>query len=149
MNCRGVRRHLAAYDADALSARRRASVGAHLPRCSACRAELAALRSVGALLDSASGAGARPELWAGIEARLAANTRLPLPRTRLSLAWVGGAAAAMAVLAVVLVWPRTMPAAPASEFLGQHQRLANRGPLANGALGDLLTATATTQEVGP
>jgi len=71
VRCDAVRRLLAEFEADALSGRRAEDVAAHVTDCDACRAELAALRHTGRLLDATGPLRPSRDLWPQIAAQLA------------------------------------------------------------------------------
>lgn len=111
MHCKWTRR-LSAYLADDLSAKKQASVEAHLAECEVCRRELAELRRLNNLLHSMP----PPEPPPGFAAdtlRLMAQEFTPAPvrvRPAFSLRPVLAAAAGVAcLLAIVLVWNTSSP----------------------------------------
>lgn len=115
MSCREIRDLLSDYVDGELSSAAERRVGEHVDGCQACRRTLTELSS---LLDAA-GALARdvePErnLWSGIEQRIQQPEPAVARGSWWSASWVGLAAAAVLVLAVILQVSREDEPLPAS-----------------------------------
>lgn len=158
------RRRVLALVAGTLDDARRDGVLAHLDTCAECRAERFALQATVDLLSADPLRDAEPPialaaLQTRVRARIgAADAGLAPPSRRPVLGWTMAAAAA-AALAVVALWPRTIPApvppgaaspgatsaAQASEEFVRHlERVAAREQAARylGEAGDVLVTVA-------
>lgn len=135
MRCADVRPLLAAYLQDALGDGERRPVEAHLEGCRACAAELAGLvrteRQVARGLQAWAAAGTPAvDLAAGLEQRLADVPARVAGRPRRRRLWPSLAAAAAAVLALILTFPRWAGAASEWPVVGpwiQEVILSNAG----------------------
>lgn len=130
MRCEQVRKRLAEYQLGALAEAEAEAVCAHLQECARCRAELAALQRLDALLAPAESVSAPPDLWARIQPRLRPRRALwwqPLlvpPRPAIATA----AAVLMAAFGVWLALRGPTAPGPAPETLAssyqEHQIVA-------------------------
>ncbi len=103
MRCKDVRDRLTEYQLDLLNADDRERIEVHLDECADCRAELAALERLDALVEPAEQLEAPANLWSGVRQRMEPR-RAPWWRV-----WRGPVRQAVAVgaallLAVVGVW---------------------------------------------
>jgi len=112
MRCHRVHRLLPDYIGDELSSRKRGQVEQHLEQCSACKAELAALRGVWDSLARQELPQKGEEFWQGFTARVMREVRRKLPRPaahKTPLLFPGwkillpAAAAAAAIIMAVIV----------------------------------------------
>jgi hypothetical protein len=74
MKCNEVRSMLSAYHDGELPVDRRTAVADHLEQCRRCQPQLAAVQRLSQLVRSAEVGEPPPDLWAGIEAKLNAQT---------------------------------------------------------------------------
>jgi anti-sigma factor RsiW len=159
MNCRRAKRLMPLYAGSDLSARRMRSVGAHLDSCPACRRELEEYRRALGSVRSAARAEAAPDWsdgeWRAVVARAVEDgrggreKRAAVRRPVLGPKWAvaAGAAAALVVAAVMLLWQNTgMQTGPAAASRAAGERglgLAGAPPAQ-----DVVSVTFVSQETG-
>ncbi|UCC68800.1 MAG: zf-HC2 domain-containing protein [Armatimonadota bacterium] len=103
--CELIRGKLAEYAVGGLRRRARARVEAHVGECERCRAELAALKRTGALLDEVGADDAPAGTWEAVRQRMTEHPRAGV-RARPRWAWaMGGVALVLVALAVLLIGP--------------------------------------------
>ncbi len=170
MNCRRAKRLMPLHAGNDLSARRMRQVGGHLDSCPACRRELEEYRRALGTVRSAARAEDAPDWsdgeWRAVVARAVeggrggrdrrAAVRGPVLRPRWAVA--AGAAAALVVAAVMLVWRNTgMRPGPAvaSRAAGEHglglsATAPRAGEQRTGSVveQDVVSVTLVSQETG-
>jgi len=129
MNCKEVKPELVAYLDGELEDPVRSQVEAHLQSCADCRAErdvlAATLKSVASLPATRPSPNLAEQFWArfqearrrGFKAGFLALFKWPRP------VWVGAAATACLLAAVLLALPRDRPADPAEKTIAGHMDL--------------------------
>ena len=129
MNCREVKPELVAYLDGELQDSVRSQVEAHLEDCADCRAERDALavtlKSVAGLPATRPSSNLVEQFWArfreakqkGFKAGLLSLFKWPRP------VWVGAAATACLLAAVLLALPKDRPADPADQTIASHMDL--------------------------
>lgn len=100
LDCTTTRQYLSPYLDAEIDAEQRQAVQEHLDACDACRAELAALRETGHVLQAWQVAAVDPQLSVRFAARLADHTRPHRSVFRRVSAWATGGA----VVLVALSW---------------------------------------------
>lgn len=164
MDCVRVGELIPDYSAEALGARERAAVEAHLATCVACRRELERLTRVMALVEQHAALEPPADLWRGVATAIAAQ---PAPASwctwwerwlasRRHLVWMGAAAAA----AAAGIWLASLAGPPAppgpttvmtpaiAEVVRQHAISSSRGPLADRVAWDTVAELSTPEVPG-
>lgn len=154
MNCRYATGLISEYVDGTLADSVKAELELHFDECAACTAEVAATRRIVASLGSLGGQRSPVDFRAGVQARVIAVEQARAPWWR----WVfrpivaAPAAAVMAILALLLVWPIADQAPMATDkayapeysyYIGAHSHLQRRQAFADA---DTIFAKAELQK---